>query len=125
MYQERAVVGDDQPVALQRPQNDKRLTMVAGEAEAGLQAQTQPHRRQVGIGAGGGEVGGRMDVAALGLLDGDAQGVVDLPGLHFRVAASSGKMGRPAASAEVQPSGRSALLRRLNTAPEPACQPAP
>ncbi len=34
-------------------------------------------------------------------------------------------IGRPAASAEVQPSGRSAFERRLNTAPEPASQPAP
>src|SRR5204862_204373 len=33
--------------------------------------------------------------------------------------------GSPAASAEVQPSWRSALLRRLNTAPEPARQPRP
>ena len=32
------------------------------------------------------------------------------------------KGGSPAASADVQPSGRSALLRRLNTAPEPASQ---
>ncbi len=33
-----------------------------------------------------------------------------------------GRIGSPAASAEVQVSGRRALLRRLQTAPEPACQ---
>jgi hypothetical protein len=36
---------------------------------------------------------------------------------------SPGRIGRPAASAEVQPAGRSALERRFHTAPEPAVEP--
>src|SRR5258708_2864984 len=36
-----------------------------------------------------------------------------------------GKIGKPAASAEVHPSGRIWFESRLNTAPEPAVQPVP
>ncbi len=35
------------------------------------------------------------------------------------------RIGRPAASAEVHPSGRKALDSRSKIAPEPACQPVP
>ena len=40
----------------------------------------------------------------------------------FPGRASSGRIGRPAASADVQPAGRSFGLRRFQVAPEPACQ---
>src|SRR5262245_43780893 len=38
---------------------------------------------------------------------------------------SPGRIGRPAASADVQPAGRSLLLARSKIAPEPAFQPLP
>ncbi len=40
----------------------------------------------------------------------------------FPGRASSGRIGSPAASAEVQPRGRAFGRRRFQTAPEPACQ---
>ena len=55
---------------------------------------------------------------------GHAQRVVDPPARDLRRSArAAGKIGRPAASADVHPAGRSALLRRSNTAPLLARQP--
>ena len=73
----RAVVGDDHPVLLQRLEHDPRLAREAGDRVALLQAEAHPHRRQVGIGLVAREVARRPDVGAAGVLDGEAQRVVD------------------------------------------------
>ena len=43
----RAVVGDDHPVALERPEDDPRLRREAPHGEVGAQPEAQAHRRQV------------------------------------------------------------------------------
>ena len=50
----------------------------------------------------------------------DAKRVVDGPGRDFVALDQRGKIGKPAASAEVQPLGRSLFELRLKIAPEPA-----
>ena len=58
--------------------------------------------------------------------DREAERVVDLPrDASPSQRASPGRIGSPAASADVQPPGRSAFERRLQIAPEPAAQPLP
>ena len=47
------------------------------------------------------------------------------PALASSGRARPGAIGRPAASADVQPFGRSAPVRRSKAAPEPASQPSP
>ena len=46
----RAVVGEDEPVALHRPQQHPRLGRVAGHVDVRLEPHPQPHRRERGIG---------------------------------------------------------------------------
>ena len=65
--------------------------MKGSEVEVGVQTQPQAHRRQAGVGAVRREVGRWMDVAGLGARDGDAQGVVDAPGVDFVVAGEQRK----------------------------------
>ena len=78
MYQERAVVGDDQPVALQRPQHHERLRRGSRRGcKLAFRRRRSPIGGSAGSDARGGEVRGRVDVAALGARDGHAQGVVD------------------------------------------------
>ena len=60
-------------------------------SKLGLETETQAHRRQVGVGAAAGVVGRRVDVGPLRRVDGEAQGVVDLPFLHLVVAHEAGK----------------------------------
>ena len=48
-----------------------------------------------------------------------------LPATTSSQRSSPGRIGSPAASADVQPAGRSALLVRSHVAPEPACQVLP
>src|SRR5437899_2623189 len=87
----RAVVRDDHPVALERDQDDSRLAWEAADVEARLQADAQAHRRQIGVGERARVVAGRVDVRAAGVLDGEAERVVDDAALGLVVAREAGE----------------------------------
>ena len=91
----RPVVGHHQAVGPERLEQDAGLPGEARDVVVGSQPEPQPHRWQIGIGAAGGEVGGRVDVAALGAGERDAHGVVDAPGLHLLAAHQAGEDRQP------------------------------
>ena len=116
----RSVVGHDQPVGLHRPEDSLDLGGYAGDVLRRLEPKPRAHRQ--GSGCRTGAVRGRPDVAVR-RAHGDAKRVADFAAaMASSYRASPGRIARPAASADVQPSGRRALLYRSNTAPEPASQ---
>ena len=90
----------------------------------GLQPHAQAHRRQRRIGRAARVVARGVDVRAPRALGGEAQRVAD----RARSTASPsqrarpGRIGSPAASADVQPAGRRAFERRFQIAPDQAAQ---
>lgn len=73
----RAVVGDDHPVALERPEDRARLVPVAAGPEGAPEPQPQAHRRERRVGGARREVARGVDVGGLGAADGEAQFVAD------------------------------------------------
>ena len=92
----------------------RRITCTCGakprDVDARLQPEALAHRRIAGAGEARRLVPRRPDVGVARLRRGEAQRVRDLAGRRPRRSARGpGRIGRPAASAEVQPAGRSAL----------------
>ena len=70
-------------------------------------------------------VAGGVDVAVAGHGAREPEGMADRAGRTSSSRTRPGRIGRPAASALVQPAGRSALERRFQVAPQPAVQRPP
>ena len=119
----RAVVGEDHPVDLQRLQHDAGLRRELRDVDARLQPHAQAHRRERRARRVRREVPRGIDVRAarLGAVKRSAWSIRRPTTSSQR--ASPGKIGSPAASADVQPAGRSLSDDRLHVAPDPAVQP--
>ena len=99
-----AVVGQDHAVLLHRANEDLRLRRQRAGVVAGLEAHAQAHRRRGGAAAR--VVSRWRDVLGGSLAHREAQCVSDLARGQLFVAREARVEGRPAASADVQPSGR-------------------
>ena len=101
------------------------MTRARGENAAGFdggaEAEAGAGRRQALV-AVGAAVAGRPEVGPSDLRRREAQGVGDLAAVHLVEADQAGKIGRPAWSAERQPSGRRSFEPRSKSAPDVAFQ---
>ena len=124
-----AVVGVDDPVVVEGLEDVPRLASRAGSG-ARLSAKVVARRASAAGPSGaaqrshsiGGVVGGGMDVGAPRLSEGDPNRMADAALLHLAGRTRPGRIGSPAASADVQPSWRSRPDPRSKWAVDPRSQ---
>ena len=116
----RAVVRDDSAVLLERPATTRAAPGSADMSTDALSRNQRPSAAAPGRWPTT-RMAGRPHVLLLGARRGHPDGVVDRPRPPRRTGRAR-DTDSPAASADVQPAGRSALDRRSNIAPDPAAQ---
>ena len=120
------VVGDEHSVAHHRPKNRADRWRERRRVVARLEPHAHSHRRQRAARVAARVVPRRRDVCFPRARTRKAQRVIDRVLLRRLIVPNeTGKIGSPAASADVQPAGRSAFELRSKIAPEPACHDAP
>ena len=102
-----AVVRDEHPVFLEPLQERLAVRRKACDVEVLAEAKSLAHAREIHIGLTAGEVRGRINISPAQVLNREPHGVRrPLPRSSSSNRTIEGRMGRPAASVDVQPSGR-------------------